>query len=112
MKIIYLLFFILLFAVQTKSQTRPAPSPGSETVAIKLYPNPAISQITFDFQNGFDKNYMFQIYNFIGKKVYEQRSASPKTVVDVSDFYRGVYIYQVRDLTGKVINSGRFTKEQ
>ncbi len=112
MKIIYLLFCIFLFAVQTKSQTRSNPLPGPESVAIKLYPNPAITQITFDFQNGFDKNYQFQIYNFIGKKVYELRSANPKTVVDLSDFYRGVYIYQVRTITGKVVNSGRFTIER
>ena len=33
---------------------------------------------------------------------------SPKTIVNVNDFYRGVYIFQLRDKSGKVIDSGKF----
>ena len=74
----------------------------------KFYPNPAVSQITFSFENGAEKDKSFQIFNFIGKKIYELQSVSSKTIVDLSNFYRGVYIFQVRNRNGKVIESGKF----
>jgi hypothetical protein len=110
MKIFYILSIILLLFIQAKSQERNIPSPGQDPVAkiIRYYPNPAISFITFDFQQTDDKTYSLQIYNFIGKKVHEVSKVTPKTVVDLADFYRGVYIFQLRDKGGKVIESGKF----
>ena len=109
MKIFYILSIILLTSIQAKTQqTRINPS---QDPVVKFYPNPAVTQITFDFQNGFekDKTYSFQIFSFIGKKVYEQNSlTSPKTVVNLADFYRGVYIFQIRDKNGKIVESGKF----
>jgi hypothetical protein len=77
-------------------------------VSVKFYPNPAISQITFDFPKNFDKNYTFQIYNFLGKKVFEQKNLSSKTTVELSQYFRGIYIFQLMDKSGKIIESGRF----
>lgn len=108
MKIFYILSIILLTSIQAKTQTRTNPS---QDPVVKFYPNPAVTQITFDFQNGFekDKSYSFQIFSFIGKKVYEQTSlTAPKTVVNLSDFFRGVYIFQIRDKSGKIVESGKF----
>ena len=107
MKIFYILSIILLTSIQAKTQqTRINPS---QDPVVKFYPNPAVTQITFDFQNGYDKAYSFQIFSFIGKKVYEQNSlASPKTVVNLADFFRGVYIFQIRDKNGKIVESGKF----
>lgn len=107
MKIFYILSIILLTSIQAKTQqTRINPS---QDPVVKFYPNPAVTQITFDFQNGYDKAYSFQIFSFIGKKVYEQNSlAAPKTVVNLTDFFRGVYIFQIRDKNGKIVESGKF----
>ena len=107
MKIFYILSIILLTSIQAKTQqTRINPS---QDPVVKFYPNPAVTQITFDFQNGYDKAYSFQIFSFIGKKVYEQNSlTSPKTVVNLADFFRGVYIFQIRDKNGKIVESGKF----
>lgn len=108
MKIFYILSIILFISVQVKSQTRSTPQDPAVRVT-RFYPNPAVSQITFDFEQGTDKNnYSFQIFNFVGKKVYESQNVSSKTVVDVTDFYRGVYIFRVEDKTGKVIDTGKF----
>jgi hypothetical protein len=108
MKIFYIVSIILLTTLQSKSQTnRPA---SQEPVArvIKFYPNPAISQITFDFEQNLDKSYSFQVYNFVGKKVLDVPAVTQRTVVNVTDFYRGVYIFQLRDKTGRMIESGKF----
>lgn len=107
MKIFYALSTILLFCFQAKSQDR---NPGGEPTPkiVKFYPNPATSIITFDFQQGYDKSYNLQIFNFIGKKVQEITNVSPKTIVNLNDFYRGIYIFQLKDKTGKVVDSGKF----
>lgn len=106
MRILYILSFILLFTLQSKSQTNRSPDPAVRVV--KFYPNPAVSQITFDFDQNIDKSYSFQVYNFVGKKVLDLNNVSQKTVVNVTDFYRGVYIFQLRDKTGKMLDSGKF----
>jgi hypothetical protein len=110
MKIFYLTSIILLLSIQSKSQDRnPLPS-GEEPIAkiVKFYPNPATSFITFDFQQNSDKSYNLQIFNFIGKKVQEVNNVTAKTTVNLSDFYRGMYIFQLKDKNGKVVDSGKF----
>lgn len=107
MKIFYALSTILLLSFNAKSQDR---NPGQEPVTpvVKFYPNPATSMITFDFQRGYDKSLNLQIFNFIGKKVQEISNVTPKTTVNLNDFYRGIYIFQLKDKNGKVVDSGKF----
>jgi len=94
--------------VQVRSQNRFAPPTEPEVKNIKFYPNPAISVINFDFQKKYDKTCLLQIYNFLGKKVYEAPAVDQKTVVNLSDFFRGIYIFQLKDQSGKIIESGKF----
>ena len=76
---------------------------------IHFYPNPAVTTINFEFQKNIDnKISSFQIYNFIGKKVYDTRAITPKINIPLTDYSRGVYIYQLRDNTGQIIESGKF----
>jgi hypothetical protein len=107
MKIFYALSTILLLSISAKSQDR---NPGQEPTptVVKFYPNPASSIITFDFQSGYDKSLNLQIFNFIGKKVQEINNVTPRTIVNLNDFYRGMYIFQLKDKNGKVVDSGKF----
>jgi hypothetical protein len=111
MKIFYALSTILLLAfTEAKSQDRsPVPDRKEPSAKIvKFYPNPATSYITFDLQQGDNQTYNLQIYNFIGKKVQEVTKVTPKTTVNLNDFYRGMYIFQLKDKSGKVVDSGKF----
>jgi hypothetical protein len=108
MKIFYLLCFILFLTIQARSQSGPETERNSTGKIIKFYPNPATSLINFDFQKNYDKSCNFQIFSFLGKKVYEVNNVTPKTIVNLNDFYRGVYIFQLRDRNGKIIDSGKF----
>ena len=110
MKILYILSFIFLASLTALSQsgTNPATVNQLRSHIIKFYPNPATSIINFDFANGYDKNCNFQIFSFVGRKVFELNNLSPKTIVNLNDFYRGIYIFQLRDRNGKVIDSGKF----
>ncbi|WEK37621.1 MAG: T9SS type A sorting domain-containing protein [Candidatus Pseudobacter hemicellulosilyticus] len=112
MKIFYTLSFLIILGTQAFGQARtPAPgmpSPEPAAKILKFYPNPAISFITFEFEREANKNYSFQIFNLLGKKVYENNSVTPRTVVNLADFFRGVYIFQLRDKGGRLIDSGKF----
>ena len=93
---------------QVKSQSRIPGFPDPEPASVRFYPNPATSFITFDLIKDLGKNYSIQLFNFLGKKVYEFPATDQKTVVNLSDFFRGIYIFQLRDPTGKIIQSGKF----
>jgi hypothetical protein len=108
MRIFYLSSIILLITVQAQSQSKALPLSDLDAKIVKFYPNPAVTTITFDFESNFDKNYSFQIFNFLGKKVFESPAANPKTIVNVSEFSRGIYIFWVRDQSGKILQSGKF----
>lgn len=105
MKIFYLLLFIVLISTSAMSQ---APLEQTESRFYKFFPNPASSLITFTFDKGYNSNYSLQVFNFIGKKVYEQKAVAARNIIDLGDFYRGVYIFQIRDANGKIIESGKF----
>ena len=77
---------------------------------IHFYPNPAVTSINFEFPKNIDNTKVssFQIYNFIGKKVYDTRAITAKINVPLTDYSRGVYIYQLRDNNGQIIESGKF----
>ena len=75
---------------------------------VKFYPNPAISTINFDFQKPADKIFSLQVYNFLGRKMVEHANINERITINLADFNRGVYIYQLLDKTGKIVESGKF----
>jgi len=78
--------------------------------SIKCYPNPAISFVNFDVPADFiSKNYSLQVFSFTGKKMYEVNVNSIKlTLTFNNEFYRGIYVYQLRDKDGKILETGKF----
>jgi hypothetical protein len=112
MRIFYILFIALLVTTQVKSQDKSSSSQeqSTEIKVVKFYPNPATSLITFEFKKETEDNktYTFQVYNFPCKKMFETDNVSYKTVIDLSNFFRGIYIYQLKDQSGRIIESGKF----
>jgi hypothetical protein len=92
------------------AQTNRTPSGNAENLAkvVRFYPNPASSFINFEFKDIRLPDYSFKVFNFIGKKVLEINNLTPRTVVNLNDYFRGVYIFQLSDRNGKVIESGKF----
>ena len=107
-KIVYILILLIGINFTSFAQTK-SPAQG-EPIAklIKPYPIPATTAINFEFQYGYDKTFSLQIYNFMGKKVNEFSKIPPMMTVPLDDFYRGIYVYQLRDKDGKIIDSGKF----
>lgn len=109
MKRFYTLVLIFTaLSTQVKSQSPTPPPSDPKARIVKFYPNPATSIINFDFQKGYEKNYNFIIFNMLGKKVYEVANVDSKTTVNLGDFYRGIYIFQLKDKNGKLVDSGKF----
>lgn len=105
-RILPIISIILLTSIAAGAQSRPLPD-GSASI-VKFYPNPAVSSITFDFQKDYEKGFHIQVYSFIGKLMYEAKNVEAKTTLDVTEFNRGVYIFQLRNPEGKVVDSGKF----
>lgn len=79
-----------------------------QSKVVRFYPNPASNIINFEFSKPVQRDYTLQVFNFVGKKVFESNAVSQKTSVSLTDFFRGIYIFQLRDKTGRIIESGKF----
>src|SRR5450755_2940244 len=111
MRIFYFALLMVFFsAAGAHAQSRVGSFADNAIPAtVHFYPNPATSIITFeDFSKKYDKNYTIQLFNFLGKKVYEFSLGDQKNIVNLSDFFRGIYIFQLRDPNGKIVESGKF----
>jgi len=109
-RILPILSFILLIATQSQGQSsRIIPSSDVQDRIVRLYPNPATDYVVLDLQKNYRQGLTIQVYNgVVGKKVFESINAPSKITVDLKDFNRGVYVYHVIDITGKIIESGKF----
>ncbi|MBC7937851.1 MAG: T9SS type A sorting domain-containing protein [Rhizobacter sp.] len=108
-KIFYIL--ILLVGINFTAFAQNKTSASDDNAPAKLinfYPNPASSTITFEFTKGYDKSYSLEVYNFMGKKVYEVKRTPTRISINLDDFFRGVYIFQLRDKNGVIVQSGKF----
>ncbi len=107
-KIIYIIILFIGITFTSFAQNKN-PAPGDPVAKlIRPYPIPATTVINFDFLYGYDKSFSLQIYNFMGKKIIEQNNIPPRINLPLDDFYRGIYVYQLRDKEGKIIDSGKF----
>ena len=109
-RILLIATIILLSTIATLAQTGRLPGSSADVRMVKVYPNPATSFINFEFQQGQRlSDYSFSVYNFIGKKVVEINNLTPRTTIDLNEYFRGVYIFQLKDRrSGQILESGKF----
>ena len=106
-KILPIVSFILLSAFWAKSQDSRIP-PQDHQEKVKVYPNPAQSYVTIDLQTNYQRGLNIVVYSFLGKKMYENQNVPEKTTLTLTDYNRGIYVYHVTDLAGKVLFTGKF----
>lgn len=107
-KSIYILLLFIGTAITSFAQSKTDADPASQAKKIKFYPNPATSVINFEYLRGYDKSYSLQIFNFMGKKVYELKTTTYSMSINLDEFYRGIYIFQLREKNGNIVESGKF----
>jgi hypothetical protein len=104
-----LLILTLIGSLTVFTQAQPTRS-ASETAGpiLRFFPNPAVTFVTFDFQKTYESGYSIEVFNFLGKRVYESKNLATRTTINLNDFNRGLYLYYLRDKTGKMVESGKF----
>lgn len=107
-RVLPILSIILLITISSQAQDNRRNDPEGSEKILKLYPNPAITFIKFEFEKRYESGYTLQVINFIGKQLYEAKNINANTTLDLSGYSRGVYIYQLRDASGRVVESGKF----
>lgn len=111
-----ILFFILLCSaslafsqsVPPHGQNDPIQEPKQKEKVLKVFPNPATTQINFEVQGNNEGSYEIIIYNFLGKRINDLKNINNRTILDLSRYYSGIYIYQLRDAKGTLVESGKF----
>ena len=107
-RLIYILSFMLIAVISSNGQSNRSIANGPGERIVKTYPVPAISYITIEPVKTTNTNYVLVIFNFLGRKMYEKQNFSQKTTIMLDEFTRGVYIYHLTDLTGRLVESGKF----
>ncbi len=101
--------FTFFAGAQTVKSSEPNfMSDNNQAKMVRFFPNPAATIINFEFSKPLQRDYILQVFNFVGKKVFETSAVLQKTSVPLTDFYRGIYIFQLRDKSGRIIESGKF----
>lgn len=107
MKRVLLILSVLLITVFTVA-AQPKTTGLDAAPILRFYPNPATSIVSFDFQKSYDRGFSIQVFSFLGKKMYEASNIGSKSTINLNDFNRGIYIYQLYDKAGKLVESGKF----
>ncbi|WP_119078647.1 T9SS type A sorting domain-containing protein [Chitinophaga alhagiae] len=104
-----LLLLLCTFALPAWSQSKPTSTEQESVVKIvKAYPNPASTKIYFEIQRNNDKIYEIIVFNFLGKKVDHLKNVSVKKELNLENYYSGLYIFQLREVNGTLVESGKF----
>jgi len=107
--ITFILILIIGLNFTSVAQTKDPIAENPVTAKlVKFYPNPASAAITFEFNKVYEGSYSLQVFNFMGKKVYDIKKLPSRVIINLDDFFRGVYIFQLRDKMGTVVQSGKF----
>mgnify|MGYP002783678972 CR=1 FL=1 len=75
---------------------------------VRFFPNPAVNNITFEFKEEPPKGTTIQVFSFLGRQVANIPANSQRVSFQVTDFYSGIYVFQVRTPSGKIIETNKF----
>ncbi len=109
MKNIYkTILFILLITTSSFVASNNLGFVDGKTKITRFYPNPASSFINFEYAKSLEKGHTLVLYNFIGKKVSEVQISGTNSTISLDGFFRGIYIFQIRDKNARIVDSGKF----
>jgi hypothetical protein len=83
-------------------------SPWPNNRIVRLYPNPSVNWVQVEIPKGEEGKLTLSIFNFMGRKMQEFRNIPSRIQLNLNEYHRGIYIYQIRNKRGQVIESGKF----
>lgn len=107
-----IILLVILGSISGYAQSGTGRPAQPSVKMVRFYPNPATSFINFEFNKSTADTYTFQVFNFLGKKVIDLPQVNSRTQVDLTNYTRGFYIFQLKNRNGKVVESGKFQVEK
>ncbi len=107
-----IILLVIFSSVTGYAQTGTGKPAQAAVKMVRFFPNPATSFINFEFNKSSNDTYTFQVFNFLGKKVIDLPQVNSRTRVDLTNYTRGFYIFQLKNRNGKVVESGKFQVEK
>lgn len=107
-KLATILFFVFAGKFSFAQSTAKTSEFFSTPKFVSFYPNPAVSNINFDFVKDNRAVSAIQIFNLIGKPVLEVKTPSSRNNISISSLYRGVYVFKLVDRNGSILETGKF----
>jgi hypothetical protein len=92
MKQIYFALLLTLIVTSASAQSyvtrdnNTATSRGPSIKILKVFPNPATTFVTFEFQRSYTAGLSLEIYNLPGKKVAAAGNVSTSTTIQLQNF--------------------------
>jgi hypothetical protein len=86
----------------------PDNRPENNKVQVRFYPNPASNFIHFEFKEPLEPGAMLQVFSFLGRQIASVPVQSQRVTVNVSEYFRGIYVFQLRTPSGKVVETNKF----
>jgi len=74
---------------------RPLSSQTFETLNISIYPNPSNGNFTISCKNDFLDNSNLEIYDILGKRLFQQKLLKNETIINLENFSKGIYIAKI-----------------
>lgn len=78
------------------------------TKQVQFFPNPASTFINFEFKTVVERGSVIQFYSFLGRKMASHTITGNRMQVNLNDYITGIYIFQVRDASGRMLESNKF----
>ncbi len=79
--------------------------------AIAIYPNPTADHLRIDV----DSNLMFPLHfkldNLLGANLIDRRLLSNSSTIELSNFSKGVYVYQLLNANNEIVKIGKIIKK-
>jgi Secretion system C-terminal sorting domain len=66
-----------------------------ETFNISFYPNPSNGNFTISCKSNFLENSNLEIYDILGKRLFQQKLYKNETVINLENFSKGIYIAKI-----------------
>ena len=108
---ILLIILILVSFLSSSAQVKKN-IVGDNVRRTSIYPNPARSFLHIQYQSSITPPSILLIYNFLGKKQFELMNPNSNVYIDLTDFSRGIYIFQFRDKNGRILETGKIQVEK
>jgi hypothetical protein len=107
-KIVVILLLTIIGSTAFAQKTTGDDGAFGNNKSVRFFPNPAVSSINFEFKASVERGSTLQIYSFLGRRMANLPVAGSKMNVNLTDYIRGIYVFQLIDPRGRIVETDKF----